>query len=87
MWIGWLYQRGRWSRVCEGSTLGACSRHLGPIARERGVLDRATAMTTGGVPGFVPRSVVEAMEDRKVPAGSIAAARKCVAAARALERE
>lgn len=55
MWRGWLWQFGRWMHVCEGRDLGECSRRLGAEADRRGVLDRFTAMTSGGVPTFRPR--------------------------------
>ena len=55
MWVGWLWQFGRWLRVCEASDMGKCSRLLGAEADRLGVLDRFTAMTSGGAPTFRPK--------------------------------
>ena len=54
-WHGWLWQFDHWERVCDGRDMGECSRRLGAEADRRGVLDRFTAMTSGGVPQFKPR--------------------------------
>jgi hypothetical protein len=56
-WVGWIWdtRRQRWEKACEADGLSACSKHLGEIARLRGVKDRHTMMTGGGVPSFRPR--------------------------------
>jgi hypothetical protein len=53
-WVGWVWQRGRWLRVCEGETLGDCSRRLGEKARRLGIRDKHAIMTTGAVPSIAP---------------------------------
>jgi hypothetical protein len=53
-WVGWVWQRGRWHRVCQAETLAACSRQLGEQARRLGVRDWHTMMTGGNVPVVMP---------------------------------
>lgn len=55
VWFGWLFVAGCWERVCEGDTLSACARKLGPIGEKRGVPAKCQAMTSGAVPGWEPR--------------------------------
>jgi hypothetical protein len=51
-WYGWIRPRkgASWERVCQAPTLEECSRRLGRIARERGVRDRDSCMTSGAAP-------------------------------------
>jgi len=66
-----------WRRVCEGDTLGACSRHLGEQARRLRVRDWHTIMTTGAVPSVVPLG-----SHGIAPDGA-----ECVKSARVIRRE
>lgn len=87
MWCGWLAIDGCWARVCEANDLGACARHLGRIGEERGIATRLQAMTSGAPPTFAPPVVrVSAASDQREAVGSLAAARKCQAAAQAQEK-
>jgi hypothetical protein len=51
-WYGWVRRRkgASWERVCQAPTLGECSKRLGRIARERGVRDKDSCMTSGAAP-------------------------------------
>ena len=55
-WYEWIWdtRRQRWERVCEGETMGACSKRLGEIVRIRGTKDKYATMTGGGCPTFRP---------------------------------
>jgi hypothetical protein len=53
-WVGWAWMGGCWRRICEGDTLGICSRLLGNRARQLGILDKQTILTGGGPPSVVP---------------------------------
>ena len=87
MWYGWVAVGGSWARVCEANDLGACARQLGRIGEERGIATRLQAMTSGAPPTFAPPVVrVSVASNQREAVGSLAAARKCQAAAQAQER-
>jgi hypothetical protein len=55
-WFGWLWSRRKklWERACDAGSIGECSRQLGQLARDRGILDRETCLTRGGPPSWTP---------------------------------
>jgi hypothetical protein len=73
-WVGWAWMGGCWRRICEGDTLGICSRLLGNRARQLGILDKHTILTGGGPPTVVPleshRIAQDAAEGNKTLRGS-----------------
>jgi len=72
-WVGWVWQRGHWRRVCEAETLAACSRLLGEQARQLGIRDKHTILTAGAVPSIVP---LESHRIAPHAAGSVKPARR-----------
>jgi hypothetical protein len=55
LWVGWVYQNGRWLAVVEGKTLGSCSRRLHAAAEAQGVVGNVfRAMTGGRCPTWTP---------------------------------
>jgi hypothetical protein len=53
-WVGWLYQRGHWRKVCAAADIGTCSRLLGEEGQLLGVRSVRQAMTGGAPPRFTP---------------------------------
>lgn len=54
-WQGWLWSGDTWERVCNGDSIGECSRRLGEQARRRGIrTDKYSCMTGGGWPRLCP---------------------------------
>ena len=33
-WTGWVWRGGRWSRVCEGASVGAVARQMNLLVRD-----------------------------------------------------
>lgn len=88
MWCGWLATGGTWERVCEAHDIGACASKLGRLGHERGIPARGQCLTTGAPPTFVPPTLpAKTASGQRHAAGSLAAARKCEAAAQALEKQ
>jgi hypothetical protein len=56
-WHGWLWQGGRWVRVCAAATLATAARLLAEAGRARRVPERHQLLTgSSEPPAFVPPS-------------------------------
>jgi hypothetical protein len=54
MYIGWVYLRGHWRKVCASGSLAECSRLLGEHGALLGVPTLRQCLTGGGPPRYVP---------------------------------
>jgi len=67
-WFGWLWQRGRWVRMCgPHDSLSTCSRELGAIGTARGVPAKYQVMTGGAAPTFRPAGKRACSDPRRKP--------------------